>query len=92
MTDYSLFATVLTKRYRVNVPSCDPALTRRKREKFRPGIYCRGISVHAHALPGNGGIRKHFVHCCIFQTTYPSANIVVNVVLDSYKGQVKFTW
>ena len=26
------------------------------------------------------------------QATYPSANIVVTVVLDSYKGQVKFTW
>ena len=36
-----------------------------KCEKFGPGVYCRGISAHAHTLPGNGEITKHFVHCCI---------------------------
>ena len=42
--------------------------------------------MHAHALPG--------IMCTVgsVQATYPSANIVVNVVLDLYKGQVKFTW
>ena len=45
------------------------ATERRKREIFGPGIYYRGISAHAQALPGNGGwiIFKEniFVHCCI---------------------------
>ena len=51
------------------------------------------ISVHAHALPSNGGIRKHFCTLLhLFKQPILLVNIVVNVVLDLYKGQVKFTY